>query len=47
MLVSRLKVSEIDLLADRDHVNLAAARMRGDDSLENKVKTTVAESKSS
>ena len=40
--------AEIDLLADRDHVNLAAARMRGDDSLENKVKkTTVAESKSS
>ena len=40
--------AEVDMLADRDHVNLAAARMRGDDSLENKVKkTTVAESKSS
>jgi len=36
--------AEVDMLADRDHVNLAAARMRGDKSLEEKVKkTTVAE----
>jgi len=36
--------AEIDLLSDRDHVNLAAARMRGDTTLEDKTKqTTVAE----
>jgi len=36
--------AEIDLLSDRDHVNLAAARMRGDTTLEDKIKkTTVAE----
>ena len=36
--------AEIDLLSDRDHVNLAAARMRGDTTLEDKTKkTTIAE----
>ena len=41
--------AEIDLLLDRDHVNLAAARMRGDTSLEEKTKqvTVAKEDKSS
>jgi len=38
--------AEIDLLLDRDHVNLAAARIRGDSSLEEKTnQVTVAENK--
>ena len=40
--------TEVGMLNEREHVNLAAARMRGDSSLEEKLeKTTVAEKESS